>query len=280
MNIRSLAVSALAATTLVASAQSLKPSIAKQIELGESAAAQVRKEEKILPASDPRVKEIQRIGAKLVAQIPEDEQKSKPFKYTFDIIENDQVNAFAFPGGPSFMYTGLLNKFQYEDEIAGVLAHEITHARHEHWARQYESALKRQLGITILLTLLRANDEWYTVGAMYDSLQGLQYSRGDELDADETGYDLVVKAGYNPQGMVSAFNKILAVGGSRPPEFISTHPDMKNRITKIEARMKEYRQRFPAMKKRRTAASTVQWQNGYPRLLQKGGSPGQPSARD
>ena len=110
-----------------ASAQFSKPSVEQQIDLGKRAAAELRKSEKVLPASDPRVKLVRRIGRRLLSSIP----ASENWEFSFDVIQSKQVNAFALPGGPTFIYTGLLDKLKTEDELAGIMGHTHTHA-HAH----------------------------------------------------------------------------------------------------------------------------------------------------
>ncbi len=264
----------LAATAMTSMAQAdiFTPSIQKQIELGQEAAKEVRKKEKILPDSDPRVQELRRIGNKLVAQLSEKERKDKPFQYTFDVIDSKELNAFAFPGGPIFFYTGLLDKMKYEDDVAGILGHEMTHIRNEHWARQYAGSIRRNLGLIAILTLLRANDDWFNLANMAESLSQLQYSRGDELDADNKGYELMVSASYNPKGMVNVFEILQEASKSKPPEFISTHPDTQNRINKLNAKITSTRERFPKLTPRKSVNSKVAWSSsGWPTLISKGG---------
>ena len=165
-----LALAAAMAAPQAASADPFRPGIKDQIELGRRASDQIRKEEKVLGDSDPRVKEIRRIGQKLVATISAEERKQKPFEYTFDVIDSKDVNAFAFPGGPVFFYTGLLDRFTTEDQVAGVLAHEIVQARNQHWASAYADNQKRQLGISALLMILGAGATAFDVAAVADTL--------------------------------------------------------------------------------------------------------------
>lgn len=254
--------------TGLAHADIFTPSVQKQIELGKEAAKEIRQKEKVLPDSDPRVIELRRIGKKFVDLIPADERKKKPFEYSFDVIDSKEINAFALPGGPVFFYTGLLDKLKYEDEVAGILGHELTHVQHEHWAHQYASSLRRNLGLIVALTLLRANDDWFTVANMYDSLTSLQYSRGDEQNADDNGFKWMVDAGYNPQGMADVFKILMKEGGNGGPEFLSSHPDIKNRITKLEDKIKASKQKYPAMRKRKAVSSSkIVWVKGWPRLV-------------
>lgn len=247
-----LVMGAAIAVPQVAQADPFRPGIQDQIKLGKRAAEQVRKEEHVLTSSDPRVKELRRIGAKLLATIPEDERKKKPFEYSFDVIESKDVNAFAFPGGPTFFYTGLLDRYTTEDQVAGVLAHEITHARNQHWASAYADNQKRQLGITALLMIFGAGNTAFDVAAVADTLLfTLPYSRKHETEADNVGMDMMIKAGYNPQGIVDSF-KILkeATGRGGGEEWASTHPNTDTRISALQKRVDDLNKTFPPQKRR------------------------------
>ena len=231
-------------------ADAFKPSIEEQVKLGQKAAAEDRKKYKILPDTDYRVKLIRRIGQSLVASMPAKE-RNKPFVYSFDVIESKEVNAYAYPGGATFFYTGLLDKLKNEDEVAGVIGHEITHALQEHWARGYSDGLKKQLGIGALLGILGANDTLYDVSGIVLGLDSLKYSRKNELAADGNGYSLVVGSGYNPQGMVNVFTMFQEMKGKKGSGFetyLSTHPDDKTRIDRLNAQIKKAKQPFPAMR--------------------------------
>jgi len=235
----------------VSRADMFKPGIRDQISLGKRAAAQIKKEEKALPDENSKVKELRRIGNKLVALIPEAEKKKKPFEYTFDVIQSKELNAFALPGGPIFIYSGLLDKLKSEDEIVGILAHELTHIRNEHWASAYADNQKRKLGLAFILTVFNAGDTAFNVAGITDTLLfELPYSRKHESEADKIGYDLVAKADYNPVGMVDVFRTLLKSPGSkggRSMEWISGHPALENRIKKIEERIRKEPKPFPAL---------------------------------
>ncbi|MCW5936084.1 MAG: M48 family metalloprotease [Fimbriimonadaceae bacterium] len=240
-----------------AQADLFRPSIKDQIALGKRGAADVRKKEKVLGDSDPRVQELRRIGNKLVGLIPQDEKKKRPFEYTFDVIDSPDLNAFAMPGGPIFFYTGLLNKFKTEDEVAGVLAHEITHVRNQHWASAYADNQKRRLGIGVVLTLLGAGDTAFDVASVADTLiYTLPYSRKHETEADKWGYDLTKKAGFNPGGMVDAFEVLRKGGGGGTPEFLSTHPNTGHRIDELKKRVAN-EANLPPMTSRSSAILTI-----------------------
>ena len=229
-----------------------KPGIQDQIKLGQKAAAQVRAEEKILPDSDPRVIELRRIGRELVALIPAEERKKRPFAYTFDVIDSDEINAFALPGGPIFLYTGLLDRLESEDQVAGILGHELIHIRNQHWASAYADNQKRQLGLLLILTLVGANSTVFDIAGVTDTLLfTLPYSRKHETEADRVGYDLVAEAEYTPQGMADVFQILKEEGGSaRTEEWLSTHPDADRRIGQIENRIASSNSTYPTQRPR------------------------------
>ncbi len=221
-----------------------KPSPAQQVELGKRAADDLRKKEKVLPSTDPRVRLVRRIGQKLIKTFKDD----KPWQFSFDVIESKQVNAFALPGGPTFIYTGLLDKLKTEDELAGVMGHELTHVRREHWAYAYRDSQQHQLGLTVLLMVLRANSNVANIASISDDLVfNLPFSRKHESEADTGGLHMMIEAGFNPQGIVDAF-KLLAdlAGKGAPPEILSDHPSDTKRIKSMQSQIDAMHKTFPS----------------------------------
>lgn len=230
-----------------AAADPFKPSQGQQIELGRRAAAEIRKEEKVLPASDPRVQTLRRVGRRLLNRV---DGSKEPWEYSFDVIESKELNAFALPGGPVFFYTGLMDKMKTEDELAGVLSHELTHVRREHWAYAYRDSQKRNLLLNLGLIFAKANRATADLASIGSNLLfDLPFSRGHESQADSQGFDLMVKAGYNPEGMADVFELLRSESkGGNPPEFLSSHPDDKNRINRIREMAKKSGSNYPAMR--------------------------------
>lgn len=217
-----------------AHADPLRPSMQEQIRIGEQVREQIAQEVIVLPETDPRVREVRRIGQRLVDNMGPLQRHMREFPYTFDVIEDDSVNAFAVPGGPVYIYTGLLDRFEYEDQVAGVLAHEIVHIRNQHWASAVASQNRTNLGVTIGALIFGANRETITAISVADVLLNrLPYSRTHEYEADREGLQMMVRAGYSPSGMIGVMETLLELGGSRPPEFISTHPDTNSRINRL-----------------------------------------------
>lgn len=228
-----------------ASADMFKPSKKDQVTLGKRAAKDIEKQVKLLPASDVRVVKLREIAERLLAASPI--PKGDPWEFTFNIVVDKSMNAFALPGGPIYFNTGLYDKFTTEDQIAGVLAHEITHVRKEHWAYSYADQQKRSLGLSLILILTKAGRTAADIASISnDLLLTLPYMRKHESESDNLGLDAMIAAGYNPQGMVDAFKILVSGSGSRPPEFLSTHPDTKKRIANLETRIKAMNKTFPA----------------------------------
>lgn len=231
----------------VARADIFTPSKADQIKLGKRAADEVRRKERVLPSSDPRVQTVRRVAYRLLSTVSD---KSAPWEFSFDVVDSKQINAFALPGGPTFIYTGLLAKMKSEDELAAVLGHEMTHTRREHWARAYADSQKRNLGLNLLLIFTRASR---TVGDIANIsnqvIFDLPFSRRAEEEADRDGFSMMVKASYNPQGMVEVFRTLQeSAKGGKPPEILSSHPSDARRIRNIENMVNSYNGSFPAQR--------------------------------
>lgn len=229
-------------------ADMFKPGKSDQVKLGLRAATDIRRQVRVLPNDDPRVQLMREVAGRLLSVSPD--PKGDPWQYSFDVINNKQVNAFALPGGPIFFYTGLFEKFKTEDQLAAVLAHELTHIRKEHWANAYASQQKRALGLTVLLMVFRANRSITDLASISnDLLLTLPFARKDETQADDIGFDMMVRAGYNPQGMADVFQILRdSSRGGKPPEFLSTHPDDKGRISRIVAKIENSKRTYASQR--------------------------------
>jgi beta-barrel assembly-enhancing protease len=229
-----------------AQAQFGKPSKKDQVKLGLRAADELRHKEKTLPDYDERVKTLRRVANRLLATV---DDSAQPWEYSFDVVQSKQVNAFALPGGPTFFYSGLMDKLMTEDELAGIVAHELTHVRKEHWAYQYRDQQQRGLLLNLGLILLRANNETAGLAGLgLDVLVNLPYSRKHETQADDEGYNMMVKAGYNPEGLADVFRLLKSLPGSKPPPFLSDHPADASRIKRIEDRVHSSGRAFPSQR--------------------------------
>ena len=223
-------------------APSNKYSVEQDVKLGREAAQEVRQEMPIL--NDDRVDDyVDRVGERLVAQIPR-EFRHDAFDYTFDVVNLREINAFALPGGPMFAHRGMIEQAKTEGEIAGVLAHEISHVALRHGTAQASKAGKYQLGqigSAILGAIIggRTGEVVSTAGQVGFGAAFLKYSREYERQADILGAQIMARAGYDPRDMANMFRTIEKEGGSRGPEWLSNHPNPGNRAEYInrEAQM-------------------------------------------
>lgn len=147
------------------------------------------------------------------------------FTWRLRIIKDDStLNAFCTPGGYIYVYTGLLKFLDSEDQLAGVLGHEIGHADMRHSTRQ----MTTMFGVQVLLDVLAGDRA--ALKQVTGALIGLKFSRTHETEADERSVTYLCPTKYNADGGAGFFEKIQALGGARQPEFLSTHPDPGNRI--------------------------------------------------
>jgi beta-barrel assembly-enhancing protease len=209
--------------------------------LGLRAAAQVYQQMPILPDSSPETQYIRQLGQKLVATIPS--QYSWPFE--FHVVAQKEINAFALPGGPMFVNLGTITAAANEAQLAGVMAHEMSHVYMQHSAKQASKAQTTGVLAGLAGAVLGA-----AVGGTVGSLgqQGIQmgaqslmlkYSRTDEAQADAVGAIILYKAGYNPQALADFFKTLEAQGGN-PPQWLSDHPNPGNRQQAIEKEIQNW----------------------------------------
>ncbi|HEX2619865.1 MAG TPA: M48 family metallopeptidase [Phototrophicaceae bacterium] len=161
--------------------------------------------------------------------------RDTPWEFDFNVLDSsDVVNAFALPGGPVFITTGLLSHLTTEDQVAGVLAHEITHVLARHSAQQIAKSNLTN-GLIGAVSVASGDASTAQTAAMIGQLVNMKYGRDDETQSDTLGVCWMIDAGYNPQGMIEVMQVLEEVsGGSRQPEFFSTHPNPENRIVKIQ----------------------------------------------
>ena len=238
-----------------------KYTLEEDVKLGQEAAAQVVKELPML--NDSRTDEwAEQVGRVLATAIP-GEFGHPQFRYTFDVVNQQEINAFALPGGPMFLNRGMIEAGQSEAEVAGVMAHEIAHVALRHGTAQATKGERFQIGALagqILGTVVGgtagaviAQGSQFGLGTYF-----LKYGREYERQADLLGAQILARAGYDPRQMANMFKTIESQGGGRQPEWMSSHPNPGNRYDAIlrEASMLEIR----------GAANTGQFDNIKARL--------------
>ncbi|MDP9278171.1 MAG: M48 family metallopeptidase [Gemmatimonadota bacterium] len=162
----------------------------------------------------------------------------------FFIVDAKDVNAFAVPGGFVYVNRGLVERADQMDELAGVLGHEIGHVVRRHTVKQMEKAQGANVGVTLACILTSVCNS-QVAGAAINLAGGAvfaRFSRQDEAEADNEGFNNVVRAGISPVGMVTMFQKLLDERKSRPAgveAWFLTHPLEEDRITAIQARINQ-----------------------------------------
>jgi hypothetical protein len=191
-----------------------------------------------------------RVGTKIAQAIKEYysskglSKELEGYKWEFNLVKSDEVNAWCMPGGKVVVYTGLLPITQNEDALAIVLGHEITHAIAHHGNERMSQAAIAQ-GIQIAGDTWTKNKEQtnqifnsvFAPGAQVGFL--LPNSRKQEYEADHFGLIFAAIAGYKPQEAISFWQRMSKAGGKKPPEFLATHPSDENRIAKLQEYMQE-----------------------------------------
>jgi predicted Zn-dependent protease len=204
----------------------------EELQAGQQSAAQVAKQLPVLPDSDPVTIYVQRLGQQLASHAP-----GEKWPYTFHVVNQKEINAFALPGGPVFVNLGTIQAADNEAELAGVMAHEISHVVQRHGTRAASKQMAAQLPLAILggvmgqgaLSQMAQMGLGFGIGSYF-----LKNSRTAESEADLLGTDIMYDSGFNPRAMADFFNKLQAEGGAaRGPQFFSDHPDPGNRAQSV-----------------------------------------------
>ena len=230
-----LPLAAIGQTRIVAPKNKYKPQ--DDVKLGRDYSAQVEKQMPVLNDAES-TRYLQNIGRRLANSIPNQFQHSE-FEYNFKIINARDINAFALPGGPMYVNRGMIEAAKNEGELAGVMAHELSHVALRHstaQATKQSSPLNQVLGIgSILGGAILGGQAGAAIGqTIYQSVFVLPYSRDYETQADTLGAQIMSNAGYDPRDLANVFRTIEAQsGGNRAPEFLSTHPNPENRYENI-----------------------------------------------
>jgi predicted Zn-dependent protease len=222
-------------------------SIEREKQIGEQVLLEIQQEVPLI--EDPFLTSyINRLGQRLVAQMG-----PQPFKYKFFIVKDPTMNAFAVPGGYIFLHTGMIMMAEREGELAGVMAHEISHVHCRHMAKMMEKSravtIASLAGAIASVFLGGALAQPLIMGVMGGSEAAmLAYSRDNEGEADATGFKWMVKAGYNPRDMVSIFNKMNKhrwFEGGKVPLYLRTHPFTDDRIVELSHQLSIHQSELP-----------------------------------
>ncbi|MFQ5469830.1 MAG: M48 family metalloprotease [Gammaproteobacteria bacterium] len=220
-------------------------SLEEEQKLGDEFMRNIRQSVDII--DDPEIKDyIQSLGHRLATQGNVDGRK-----FTFFVVDNDEINAFAGPGGYIGIHSGLILTSKSESELASVIAHEIAHVTQRHLARAFETATRMQLPATaaIIAAIILGNrkgdlGEAALAATVAGSVQNqINFTRGNEKEADRVGVELLAKSGFDPRAMPKFFERLhQAVHQieNQQLEFLQTHPVTTSRIADTSNRAEQY----------------------------------------
>jgi len=214
----------------------LSVSTEQEVELGKQVAADVEKEYGVL--QEPKYNDIVQNVGKTIAEVA----PRKDVQYNFTVLKTDEVNAMAAPGGFVFVNKGLLDYIDFDkDALAFAMGHEVGHVVARHAAKMLEKELKTDIAITVLTQ----SEKWSRAFSIARDLTFLGYGRDNEFEADEWGLKLAYAAGYDPQGAVRFFQKLMKDEKGKPSKlavFFSTHPPTQDRLNRVQAQIKKLEQ--------------------------------------
>ena len=207
----------------------------KEVEMGRTLSRHVLEELPIV-ADEPLQARVRSIGERLAAVCDRQE-----LVYTFTVVQEDGVNAFSLPGGYVFLEDGLIKKTANDDELSGVIAHEIAHIAARHAIKRYEGALGVQLAQLAVLAS-RQGGAGSGMGIAMQAVQ-LAYARQDELEADQLGVKYMKAAGFDPKAMLTFLEKLHDLDGGKlrylprgvvRPHYALTHPYVPERLRAVK----------------------------------------------
>lgn len=207
-------------------------SVDQDVQLGKENAAEVERQMPLV--TDAAINQyINRLGQRLVAKAP-----GPQYPYTFKVVNQSDINAFALPGGPIFVNLGTIQAADTEAQLAGVIGHEMGHVIMRHSTNQASKQMMIAAPLSVLGGKLGggALGQLAQLGIAFGANSAmLKYSRDAESQADLVGTDIIHDAGFDPRAMAQFFEKLQAQGGSRGPQFLSDHPNPGNRASRVSA---------------------------------------------
>ena len=260
MKTKTLLFGAVVAATLVACATTTSPTGRKQYvgavsqeqlnQLGAQSFAQM-KTQKAQTTSAAQRNYVSCVTNAIVAQLPANARSG----WETAVFVDEDPNAFALPGGKVGVYTGIFKVARDQDQLAGVIAHEIGHVVSRHHDERITRQMGAQAGVQLLGALAGNYGNLASQGGSLLAQTGflLPGSRAQESEADVVGQQLMAQAGFDPRGAVNLWQNMISAGGSRPPQWLSTHPDPQARIGELQSRAADL---VPTMQAARKAGKT------------------------
>ncbi len=183
-----------------------------------------------------QTKRVQTIARNLINHVSAFRPDASSWKWEVHLLDSNEVNAWCMPGGKMAVYTGLINAIKpTDDELAAVIGHEIAHALREHSREQVSQQMAAGIGLSVLAAITGSSATADLGAQLNEVMFALPNSRSHEAEADRIGVELAARAGYDPRAALTLWKKMEALGGSRPPELLSTHPSPASRMSEISA---------------------------------------------
>jgi len=182
-----------------------------------------------------QLQRVRAIARRLIPQTGAFRADAPTWAWEVNVITSKDVNAWCMPGGKIAFYTGLIERLQVtDDEAAAVMGHEIAHALREHGRERASQAMVQGVGIAVVGAVLgMSGGARDLTQAVMDVTFNLPNSRTDEVEADRIGVELAARGGFDPRAAVALWEKMGKLGGSQPPQFLSTHPSHASRINDL-----------------------------------------------
>lgn len=203
-----------------------------------------------LSVNKKSTQEIKEIGARISAAVDKFMRKNNmsaeadSYQWEFNLVEDDQLNAWCMPGGKVVFYTGILPVAKNKDGIAAIMGHEVAHAFAKHGQERMSSSQIQQYGAAAIEIGTGGADSktkelWNMAYGVGSQLGMLKYSRTHETEADKLGLVFMIMAGYNGQEAVRVWERMSKLNTANTPEFLSTHPSNSTRIITLQNYLKE-----------------------------------------
>jgi hypothetical protein len=191
----------------------------------------------LAPDNHPQLRRLRAIAARIIPHTYDWNPRAREWKWEVNLIGSKQINAFCMPGGKIAFYYGILDRLKLDDdEVAMVMGHEMAHALREH-AREQMARLTQPAPQSRSAPPCSARQWGRLLADMGGQLLTMQFGREDESEADLVGLELAARAGYDPRGGVTLWQKMAAANERQPVELLSTHPSGPTRISNIEANL-------------------------------------------
>lgn len=222
-------------------AQKVQWTVDEEVQLGLQSAPQMARQHGGLHPDNRAQDYVDQVGFRLVNSV--NKISDSGYKFDFHLLKDERtVNAFALPGGQVFITAALFNKLGSEDQLAGVLGHEVGHVVHRHGAERMAKTGFIQGLIQSVMIGSGGDQSVAQVANVIGQYSSMKYGRDQELESDDYGVYIMMQSGYNASELIKVMDILEAAsGGNRTPEFQSTHPSPENRREMIRAAIEKYK---------------------------------------